>query len=232
MLSVIIPTYNEENHIGKIISYVRAQPEAEKIDEILVVDGGSTDNTVQEIQKLNCKLLISPQKGRAAQMNYAAKTASVPVLYFLHADSFPPPDFISLIGKQLEKGADAGCFHLKFDHRHRFINTVALLTRLNTQFIRFGDQSLFIRKTLFEKIGGFGESHIVMEDHEIIRRIKKHGRFALINQPIITSARKFLENGPYKLMFIYLYIYTLYYLKYPQKTLLSQYRKLISNGKL
>lgn len=232
MLSIIIPTYNEEDHIGKIIAYIRQQANAELITEILVVDGGSTDDTVFITKKLDCTLLIAPQKGRAAQMNFAAKTAAAPVLYFLHADSFPPPNFISLISKELIKGTEAGCFYLRFDHRHWFINTVALLTRLNTQYIRFGDQSLFIKKQLFEQIGGFDESHIVMEDHEIIRRVKKQAKFSLIRQPVITSARKFLENGPTRLMLIYLYIYTLYYLKYPQQTLLSRYRKLINNGKL
>lgn len=165
-------------------------------------------------------------------MNTGAKAASGDVLYFLHADSFPPPLFMGIILQALSKRADSGCFYLRFDRLHWFINAVALLTRFNTSFIRFGDQSLFIRKSLLEKIGGFDERCIVMEDHEIIKRIAKNGRFQLLQFPLVTSSRKFFGNGPLRLMLIYLYIYLLYYLNKSQPMLLKTYRRLVSNGKL
>lgn len=231
MISIIIPTYNEETHILSTINYLLLQPGSDQV-EILVVDGGSHDRTIELVMTTSCSLLISPLKGRAIQMNYGATFAKGDIFYFLHADCRPPLNFITLILHFHQQGRDSGCFYLKFDHPHWFINTIAQLTRLNFSFIRFGDQSLFISKLLFAKIGGYDEQCIVMEDHEIIKRIQRVGSFKVIPGFITTSARKFLENGPYKLMCIYLYIYLLYYLKIPQSILLKQYRALICNGKL
>lgn len=232
MISIIIPTYNEENYILKTIEFLYSCPGQVHIKEILVIDGSSSDATEEKVSGTKARFILSPAKGRASQLNYGARVARGELLYFLHADSLPPEDFISHILEQLSKGADSGCFRLKFDDPHWFIGTIAAFTRFNTSFFRFGDQSLFIRKTLFDQIGGYNPACIVMEDHEIIQRIRKQGSFRLMPYNILTSARKFMENGPYKLMFVFLYIYLLYYMRRPQPVLIIRYRQLVRNGKI
>jgi len=231
MISIIVPTYNEAGHIKATIEYILKLNDS-RILEIIIVDGSSDDNTLNIAQEAGAITLKAPVKGRAAQMNYAVGFAKGDILYFLHADSLPPPNFTELIYTYFNKGYQSGCFRLKFDKPHWFINTVALLTRLNTRFIRFGDQSLYVTKSVFKKINGYNEGHIVMEDHEIINRIKKVCKFKLMPYFIVTSSRKFMENGPTRLMLIFLYIYTLYYIGKPQGVLVNTYRKMVSNGKL
>ncbi len=232
MISIIIPTFNEEKYIGTTVKRLLHNKGINLVSEIIIVDGGSTDQTVKEAEATTAIVVRSTSKGRAVQMNEGAALAKSPVLYFLHADSIPPNGFAETINKYLCKGYDSGCFRLKFDHPHWFLKSIAWLTMFNTSLIRFGDQSLFIRRSLFQDIGGFASQYVVMEDHEIIDRIKKRGRFVVIPQAITTSARKFIENGLYRLMGIFLYIYLLYYLRFPQETLIKAYRKHIRNGKL
>lgn len=232
MISIVIPVYNEEGYIGKTVHYLwRCNPDA-LIKEIIVSDGGSTDQTVKEAKKAGATVISSPVKGRAAQMNYGASFARGSVLYFLHADSFPPPDFAFRIISRIQNGYASGCFRLSFDDPHWFLKLIAWFTRFDTGFIRFGDQSLFIQREFFYRIGQFDENCWVMEDHKIIRRIKHQGKFAVIPACISTSARKFQENGRFRLMGIFFYIYFLYYAGAPQSKLLSKYRKLITNGKI
>lgn len=232
MISIIIPTYNEEGQIGKTLHHLFSCPDMERVTEIIVADGGSVDNTRHEAAVAGAQVITSHRKGRAMQMNYGAAEATGSVLYFLHADSLPPADFIGRILRSIEKGNNSGCFRLRFDCGHWLLRTVAWFTRFNSGLIRFGDQSLFIKKDLFHRIGGFDETYQVMEDHEIIRRIKRVGKFGVIPSYITTSARKFIENGPYRLMGIFFYIYILYYIGVSQPVLLNQYRKRITNGKL
>src|SRR5690242_17441602 len=143
MISIIIPTYNEEGQIGKTLRHLFSCPGMEWVTEIIVADGGSVDNTLREAATAGAQGVISPGKGRAMQMNYGAAEATGSILYFLHADSLPPADFIGCILRSIEKGNDGGCFRLRFDCGHRFLRAVAWFTRFNSGLIRFGDQSLF-----------------------------------------------------------------------------------------
>ena len=232
MISVIIPTFNEESHIQATIRRLIEYDEANLITEIIVADGGSTDHTVNAAKAERAKVLISPAKGRAAQMNFGASMASGEVLYFLHADTVPPPGFTRDIHEAIRRGFDAGCYKLSFDHKHWFLKVNCWFTRFDVDAIRFGDQSLFVRKDKFKTTGGFCEKHIVMEDQELIKRLKKVSRFTIIQKPVLTSARKYLENGIYKTQMIFFTIFFMYKLGYSQQKLLSTYRKLINQDKL
>jgi rSAM/selenodomain-associated transferase 2 len=231
MISVIIPAYNEESHIRTTIDRVWKFDEMNLVKEIIIADGGSEDNTI-EIAKTEGVKVISTPKGRAVQMNHGASCANQPLLYFLHADSIPPKNYSSGILKANQRGAVSGCFRLAFDHDHWFLKAHCWFTRFNINAIRFGDQSLFVTKNVFEKAGGFREDLLMMEDQEIIHRIRKHGRFKVMNDYVITSARKYVDNGIYRMQGIFYRIWAMYYFGYSQERLLEVHKKMIKNHKL
>jgi rSAM/selenodomain-associated transferase 2 len=198
MISVIIPTYNEKAHIKATIQRLWKYDEANLIKEIIIADGSSTDDTVKIARTEGVKIIVSPKKGRAAQMNYGAQHATSEILYFLHADTLPPEGFTYDIVSAINAGYSAGCYMLSFDYDHWFLKANCWFTRFDVDTIRFGDQSLFVTKEKFLEVGGFCEKHIVLEDQHIIKRLKKIGDFKVIKKPVLTSARKYLENDIYK----------------------------------
>lgn len=232
MITVIIPTYNEQGAIGKTIRYISMKDRAKLVSEIIVADGGSNDATVEEAEKAGAKVIYAVRKGRASQMNEGAKHASSNILYFVHADSLPPPDFSVMIRAAADAGSVAGCFRLRFDVDHWFLKANAWFTRFDINAFRFGDQSLFVSRDVFETEGGFREDHIVMEDQEMVRRLRRRGPFRILPGKMTTSSRKYLANGVYKTQGIYFLIFLMYKLGYPQATLVSTYRKLIRQDKL
>ncbi len=231
MISVIIPTYNEEAHIKATIQRLWEYDEANLIQEIIVSDGESCDNTVCIAKTEGVKVIASP-KGRAKQMNFGALAAQSEILYFLHADSIPPRNFITHILNAYSNGIISGCFRLSFDYDHWFLKANAWFTRFDVNAVRFGDQSLFVTKDVFDKCGGFREDLLMMEDQEIMHRIKKHGRFKVMNGTVVTSAKKYLDNGIFRMQGIFYRIWLLYYLGYSQEYLLKLHRRLIRKHKL
>src|SRR5688572_33016945 len=153
-LSIIIPTYNETENIAALITYLQNNASCHSI-EIIVSDGQSTDNTMEAATAAGARVVVSTSKGRGAQMNYGASVALADVLYFIHADSIPPYDFIDKIAEQVKMGINIGCFRLKFNISHWFLNANCWFTRFDVNAFRFGDQSLFVTKDIFEKAGGF-----------------------------------------------------------------------------
>lgn len=232
MISVIIPTFNEESHIKATIRILLEYDKAKLIKEIIIADGGSTDNTVEVARAEGIQVITSPQKGRAAQMNVGASAASGEVFYFLHADTVPPLSFTQDISDTIKRGFDVGCYRLSFNHEHWFLKANCWFTRFDVDAIRFGDQSIFVRKDKFIEAGGFCEKHIIMEDQELIKRLKKISRFTVIQKPVLTSARKYLENGIYKTQLIFFIIFSMYKLGCNQQKLVTTYRRLIKQDKL
>ncbi|MDZ7716751.1 MAG: TIGR04283 family arsenosugar biosynthesis glycosyltransferase [Balneolaceae bacterium] len=226
-ISIIIPTFNEEGFILPTLKKI-IENSSSKIKEIIISDGGSTDRTRKLVREFEmAKLVESPQKGRAAQMNYGASFAKGSILFFLHADTVPPIHFDKKIISEVEKGIDAGCFQLSFDWNHPFLKFYSWCTKFNVDAFRFGDQGLFISREIFQEIGGFHADYFLMEDHEIVRRIKKEYSFKIMAQKVITSARKYKKNGVVKLQLIFTLIYVFYHLKIPQEVLKNLYKELI-----
>ena len=232
MISIIIPTYNEEENIAETIREIKKRDTENFISEIIVSDGQSTDDTVSVASNVGVKVVVSSKKGRAAQSNYGASMAKSEVLYFLHADSIPPIGFTKFISDAIHENSISGCFRLAFDYQHWFLQANSWFTRFDVNAVRFGDQSLFVTKNVFEKCGGFDENLLMMEDQEIIHRIKKQGKFVVMNGAVITSARKYIDNGIYRMQFIFFRIWLLYYLGYSQDYLLKIHKKLIRKNKL
>ncbi len=231
VISVIIPAINEADQLPALLSYLNQLPHNDLLHEIIVADGGSDDATLEIAAQAGAKT-ISGKKGRAVQMNAGARVATGSVLYFLHADTYPPANIWYLINEALQNKTDAGCLRLRFQSTSRFLQLNAWFTRFNINAIRFGDQSLFIKREVFETIGGFSNDHIILEDQDIIIRIRKRYRFAVLPYAVTTSDRKYQENGNLRLQLIFLRICIMYRLHYSQQEMLTTYRRLIKKGKL
>ena len=223
MISVIIPAYNEEAVIGELLEYL-GKNSTGFVDEIIVCDGGSSDSTREIAEQAGAKVVVSDLKKRSAQLNRGAEAAQSEVLYFLHADTFPPPGFDRMIRDSVTSGNLSGCFRLKFDSSHPVLKFYSWFTRFSPACIRFGDQSLFVTSELFHDIGGYQEELIVMEDQEIVRRLMKASAFTIIPRNVVTSARKYVTTGVVRLQLIFTIIVTGYYFGADQKTLYHFYK--------
>ncbi len=230
MLSIIIPTYNEENGIGETLRNIYKHVNNKNNIEVIVTDGGSTDNTLHVVKEFPVRTILSKEKSRAVQMNTGVSIARGNILYFLHADTFPPKNFDILIANAVKNHFNAGCFNMKFDYQHRFLQMNAWFTRFNLNAFRFGDQSLFVTKDIFDSCGKFDPAYQIFEDQEIIPRLRKRTQFMVIKNPVITSARKYVTYGIYKTQVVYFTIYLFYRLGIKQNKLLAWYKKLLLNN--
>ncbi|VXA93047.1 Glycosyl transferase family 2 [Flavobacterium sp. 9AF] len=226
MISIIIPVLNEQEQIIKTINHLRVNSQKDNVKEIIIVDGGSTDNTLLLLSKYkDCTVLIS-EKGRAKQLNFGANFATGKVLYFLHCDSLPPKNFDQLIVEAVSKEYLSGCFRMRFDSNHLLLKISQWFTRFNVKYFRGGDQSLFVTKELFDEISGFNEKYTVYEDNELIYRLYEKSNFKVIQKDITTSSRRYKQNGTWKLQFHFMIIHLLYHLKiYNQDQVLKYYRR-------
>lgn len=187
-----MPVLNE----AKIISDTLSRLRLSKNEELIVVDGGSTDESVSIAREFTDKVFIT-RTGRANVMNFGAKRAEGDILLFLHADCVLPDEGFRII-REVMKDSEviAGAFDLSIAHqklRFRFIEFGANL-RSRITSILYGDQGIFLRKKDFERLGGYAEISL-MEDIEISMRLKKRGRIVFVRPPIKTSPRRWLKEG-------------------------------------
>ncbi|WP_372755362.1 TIGR04283 family arsenosugar biosynthesis glycosyltransferase [Mariniflexile sp.] len=243
-ISIIIPILNEAESIVNLLKYLLQNSSKENISEIIVVDGGSTDGSMEIIEnfvsnrvqsstkhkhttspKETAIACIRSKKGRAKQMNFGAKNASGNILYFLHADSFPPKNFDQFILEETNQGHEAGCFIMKFNSNHCWLKLAGFLTRLPWRACRGGDQSLFISKSLFNSIGGFDETFKIYEDNIIIGKLYKLKKFVVIQKWLTTSARRYKTNGVWTLQYHFIIIHLKKYFGTSAEHLSSYYKK-------
>ena len=228
MISIIIPVLNEASIIAGVLKDIVAKASGNLISEIILVDGGSEDATVEIVSKfINTApiILLHSQKGRAKQMNLGAKKATGSVLYFLHADTIVPHNFDSHIISHIKKGSIAGCFRMKFDSNHPILKISQWFTKFNLKICRGGDQSLFITKIAFEALGGYNEDFIVYEDCEFINRIYNQFNFTVMNDYVITSARKYHKKGTLTLQYHFAIIHLKKWFGASPSSLTSYYKK-------
>jgi len=226
-ISIIIPVLNEESSIVKLLEYIRENSSNANIKEILVVDGGSTDGTKEVASKYDV-LILHSEKGRARQMNLGANKAKGKVLYFLHADTFPPKNFDKIILSAVQKGNETGCFRMKFDSDSKFLSFFSWFSRINHKICRGGDQSLFITKELFNTSGGYDESYKIYEDNEFIGRLYNLTNFIILPDQVRTSARKYEQIGKFKLQFYFGIIHLKNYLGADPEQLYRYYKSKVS----
>lgn len=186
-ISLILPVYNEIAAIDACLANLEA---LEGEAEILFADGGSTDGTVE---RLAGRRVLRCPKGRARQMNLAARQARGDVLWFSHCDSLLPRDALAQIAEAVERGARFGCFHIGFDRPGLLMGCNAALSNLRSRLwrIAFGDQGIFMTREIFRQMGGFPDLPI-MEDYELSRRMRRAGvPLRMLPGRIVTSGRRY-----------------------------------------
>lgn len=189
--SVIIPTLNEEDTISACIESVRSQSQE---SEIIVVDGGSRDQTCRVAEQLGVRV-IHCIANRGLQLNTGATQSSGDVMVFLHGDTCLPGDALDLIGRRFaDESAKIGTFRLAFDRKQWLLKTYAWFTRFDSVFTSFGDQCIVVKRGLFNDLGGFLEWK-VFDDVEFLRKARKKERIYSFPAEVITSARRFVKNG-------------------------------------
>ncbi len=192
-LSIIVPMLNEAPSIARTLEAIRiAAPAA----EIIVVDGGSTDASV-EVARPRCDVVVSASRGRALQMNTGAARASGDALVFVHADTIVATTFARDIEDALANPeVVGGRFDVRLDDNHPMCVLIGALISLRSRISRTGtgDQAIFVRRRIFDTLGGFADMPIC-EDLDFARRLKRAGRVACLRSKVITSARRWRNGG-------------------------------------
>jgi rSAM/selenodomain-associated transferase 2/rSAM/selenodomain-associated transferase 1 len=209
LISIIIPTLNEEENIAACL---RGTLNASQVERI-VVDGGSRDQTMEIARSCGAKVINSPA-GRARQMNAGAEMASGDLLLFLHADTLLPEGFDDCVRQVLtQPGVAAGAFEFRLDATSRGLQIIERIANWRSRFLQlpYGDQAIFIRSALFREMGRYPDMPI-LEDFELVRRLKRKGRIHTASYPAITSARRWMAGGVWKTTLSHQLIVAAYYL--------------------
>jgi rSAM/selenodomain-associated transferase 2 len=222
-LSVIIPTYNEADNLKTLLPFLKENTKKKQV-EIIVSDGGSSDKSIAVANAFDVKVLKSPNKGRAAQMNYAAKLAKGDVLQFIHADTIPPKSFYKDIETAINESYPAGCFTYRFDTNHLLLKVNAFFTRFDKIWCRGGDQAIFITKTVFEEFGGY-PNYLIMEEYELLEKLQAKYPFKIIKNNATVSARKYNQNGYWKVQLTNLKVFKMYNKGASQEEMVRFYQK-------
>jgi rSAM/selenodomain-associated transferase 2 len=194
LLTIIIPALNEAKNLARLLPHLQAVcPQA----EVIVADGGSRDDTQGVVRRFPRARLIPSERGRARQMNAGTRAARGDVLLFLHADTLLPPGTQAAISEALAAPEVVyGRFDVRFDNPRPIFRTIAAMMNLRSRLsgIFTGDQAIFVRRQLFEVLGGYPEIPL-MEDVELSRLLKRKGRRACLRLEVRTSARKWETDG-------------------------------------
>jgi len=191
-ISIIIPTRNEADSIGRLLPELLAVPGV----ELLVVDGGSTDNTVDIAKSLGAQVLSSPP-GKAKQMNAGAEAAHGNILLFLHCDTKLAPGFVVQIEAALNQPEiSAGAFQLSIDSKGFGLRVIEWLVNFRSKILQmpYGDQGIFVTTDMFFSVGEFPPQPI-MEDFELMRRLRGRGKIKILPLHATTSARRWKKLG-------------------------------------
>lgn len=221
-ISIIIPVLNEA--ADTIRSTLASVQNVENV-EVIVVDGGSQNETVALVQFWGVKVLSSTA-GRACQMNAGATAATGDILLFLHADTSLPAGFEKLVPLTLaQPGTVAGAFELKIDSPMRSLRLVEKMVNWRSRFfsLPYGDQAIFLKASVFHDIRGFPNLPI-MEDFELMCRLKRLGEIAIVPTPVLTSARRWQKLGVLKTTLINQIVILGYFLGVPPSQLVKFYR--------
>lgn len=198
-ISVIIPCLNEERNLVELLPLLTQHSEL----EVIVVDGGSIDQSCQIAEDAGCILLNSP-KGRGRQMNIGASIAKHRYFLFLHADTRLPEGFIKAMSNALEtSGVAGGAFQLSTDVNNPGLSFICFWANMRSKILGlpYGDQAIFTLRSYFDRVDGFPEIEI-MEDFIFVRRLAKIGKIVILSEKVITSGRRWKKLGIIRTTFI------------------------------
>jgi rSAM/selenodomain-associated transferase 2 len=227
MISVIIPVYNEEKTIAALVTYLK-QYGGPLLQEIIVCDAASTDATKEKAANAGATVVVSPEKGRGAQLNYGASKASGSVFYFVHADVFPPKSFATDIQRAVLHGFTLGRYRTKFNSSKWYLPINAWFTRFDWFICYGGDQTLFVTKELFLLTGGYRNDMRIMEDYEFVNRARQQGRYKILDKTALISARKYEKNSWWKVQTAHRKIITMYRKGASQEEMAAAYKRLLN----
>ncbi len=193
-ISAIIPTLNEENNIDQLANQLSGN-----VGDIIIVDGGSTDNTVTKAKTAGLRVIKS-QANRGIQLNRGAAASNGKILLFLHADTRLPKNFTDDILNLINSdSAIAGTFRLSIDNATLALKFIACIANLRSIYLQlpYGDQSLFLTRENFDRLGGFPQVE-AMEDYIFIRKVRKSGKIVTLEKAVTTSARRWQRLGVFR----------------------------------
>ena len=228
-LSIIIPVLNEAGHIGHTLRLL--QPLREQGHELILVDGESHDDTLQIAQPLVDQVQIS-SPGRARQMNAGAANASGDWLLFLHADTQLPPAVVEVIAAALrDYGGQWGRFDVRLSGDRWMLRVIERMINWRSRLtgIATGDQAMFVKREVFERLGGYGEVPL-MEDVDLSKRLKRTSRPVCIRQPVITSSRRWEEQGVWSTILLMWWLRWLFFVGVSPDRLVQRYYKPANGG--
>ncbi len=219
-VSIVIPVRNDAVALARTLDYLTAQhPGVARVErepkvEVVVAASGEREETERAVAG-RATLLWPGDSTRAALMNAGAAAARGDVVFFLHADSFPPPDVFALIARALEDPRTVGgAFEHLFSEHGWSLRTITWVNRIRYRLTRnyYGDQGIFVRAEVFRALGGYRELAL-LEDLDLSQRLKRIGRTVLIPVPLATSGRRFLARGPWRTFFFIVWLLLLHTLR-------------------
>jgi rSAM/selenodomain-associated transferase 2 len=195
-VSIIIPTLNEEVVLENVLRFL-CEIKREYPLELIVVDGGSTDHTLQIATRYADKVVLT-SPGRGEQLNRGAERASGEILWFLHADTRIESNSILSILSAIESGSGGGCFRITFDSKRLIYRSIAWGSNLRAKWLKsfYGDQGIFVEWEIFKNLGGFRPIPL-MEDLEFSQRLKSRTQVKVVASTIQTSSRRF-QKGTFR----------------------------------
>jgi rSAM/selenodomain-associated transferase 2 len=221
-ISVIRPVLNEKTSLGKVLKAVIEQP---KPFEIIVCDDGSEDGSVQTALELT-HLVVMARGGRGPQICEGIRHASGEVLLVLHADTIIGCSAFERIRTELrESDVSGGNFRVVFDGDMEFSTWLTKFYQwLRSKGVYYGDSAIFVRRSVFEKIGGI-KPLALMEDFDFVRRLERHGGTICIEDPpVVTSSRRFMKRKPWRIVAQWIVIHVMYYLRVSPRYLARHYQ--------
>jgi rSAM/selenodomain-associated transferase 2 len=195
LVSIIVPVFEESAALAATLHPLVGEPAV----ELIVVDGGSRDGTIDVARQFTEKV-FKGARGRAKQMNFGALQAKGDILLFLHGDTALPPSAVEMVRRTLNDATVAGgAFRLRIASPCRALKVIAWGANLRSRYLGlpYGDQALFVRRTVFGQVGGFSPWPL-MEDVDLVQRLKRVGRMVLLPETVTTSARRWEREGVFR----------------------------------